>query len=116
MIGMCGLATDTQTLLEKINFRLALYKLNEERDMNPRTLSNLVSTMLYEKRFGPYLIEPIIAGLELETPFICSTDSLGAQTTPSDFVAVGTCKNVRPLDCVSPLLFACDVTESRWCL
>lgn len=30
--------------------------------MSPRVFGNLVATTLYEKRFGPYFSEPVIAG------------------------------------------------------
>jgi len=62
-IGLSGLASDVQTLHERFVFRHKLYKLREERDMKPSTFANLVSSMLYEKRFGPYFAEPVIAGL-----------------------------------------------------
>jgi 20S proteasome subunit beta 3 len=46
--------------------------------MKPITFANLVSTALYEKRFGPYFVTPIVAGLENGVPIICSYDSIGA--------------------------------------
>ena len=49
-IGLPGLATDTQTVLERLRFRTKLYKLREERDMKPSVLSKMVSALLYEKR------------------------------------------------------------------
>jgi 20S proteasome subunit beta 3 len=52
--------------------------LREGRDMKPITFANLVSTALYEKRFGPYFVTPIVAGLENGVPIICSYDSIGA--------------------------------------
>lgn len=35
----------------------------QEREIKPAAFGKLVSTLLYEKRFGPYFIEPVIAGL-----------------------------------------------------
>jgi 20S proteasome alpha/beta subunit len=35
----------------------------QERDIKPAAFGKLVSSLLYEKRFGPYFIEPVIAGL-----------------------------------------------------
>ena len=31
--------------------------------MEPETIQNLISTTMYEKRFGPYFTEPVVAGL-----------------------------------------------------
>ncbi|ORX73153.1 N-terminal nucleophile aminohydrolase [Linderina pennispora] len=43
----------------------------EERIIEPKTFSNLVSHMLYERRFGPYFVEPVIAGLDKDNkPFV----------------------------------------------
>ncbi|XP_042011983.1 proteasome subunit beta type-3-A isoform X2 [Salvia splendens] len=49
-IGLAGLATDTQTLYQRLVFRHKLYHLREERDMKPETFASLVSAVLYEKR------------------------------------------------------------------
>ncbi|GJR23812.1 RNA-directed DNA polymerase, eukaryota, reverse transcriptase zinc-binding domain protein [Tanacetum coccineum] len=54
-------------------------KLREEKDMKPETFASLVSTVLYEKRFGPYFCQHVIAGLgDDDKPFICTMDSIGA--------------------------------------
>lgn len=94
-LGLTGLATDMQTVHEKLKFRLNLFKLREERDIKPSSFANLVSQMLYEKRFGPYFVTPIIAGLEGEgpekRPFICTMDLIGAVCFAKDFVVSGTC-------------------------
>ncbi|KDO80557.1 hypothetical protein CISIN_1g028737mg [Citrus sinensis] len=79
-IGLSGLATDSQTLYQRLVFRHKLYQLREERDMKPETFASLVSALLYEKRFGPYFCQPVIAGLSDEDkPFICTMDSIGAK-------------------------------------
>jgi 20S proteasome subunit beta 3 len=46
--------------------------------MKPSTFANLVSTTLYEKRFSPYFVTPIVIGLEDGKPVICTYDSIGA--------------------------------------
>ena len=49
-VGLPGLAADTLALHEKLKFRMNLYRLREEREMEPHVLSSLLSNMLYEKR------------------------------------------------------------------
>ncbi|KAJ6405345.1 hypothetical protein OIU84_013329 [Salix udensis] len=89
-IGLSGLGTDAQTLYQRLVFRHKLYQLQEERDMKPDTFANLVSAVLYEKRFGPYFCQPVIAGLgDDDKPFICTMDSIGAQELAKDFVVAG---------------------------
>jgi 20S proteasome subunit beta 3 len=91
-VGLAGLATDVQTLHQELQFRLGLYKLEEEREMTPKVFSHLLSQLLYEKRFGPYFIEPIVAGLdENNKPFLSGMDLIGATMQAEDFVVSGTC-------------------------
>eukprot|EP00033_Pygsuia_biforma_P001522 GCRY01001717.1.p1 GENE.GCRY01001717.1~~GCRY01001717.1.p1 ORF type:complete len:206 (+),score=13.79 GCRY01001717.1:128-745(+) len=90
-LGLAGLATDEQSLAQSVHFQTALYELREERQVEPKTFANLFANMLYQKRFGGYFVEPVIAGLGKDNePFVCSTDGIGAKTIPGDFVVGGT--------------------------
>merc|ERR1719409_198963 len=90
-VGLAGLATDVQTMSQLLDFRLKLYTLREERTMQPKIVGNLISSMLYEKRFGPWFVEPVVAGLDKDhIPFICAFDFIGAMSTAPDFVVSGT--------------------------
>lgn len=92
MVGFSGLATDVQTVRNTLEYRLKLYELREERNMSPQTISFLLSTMLYEKRFGPYYMEPVIAALDEDgKPFLSSMDLIGATMEAKDFVVAGNC-------------------------
>ncbi|GIX94646.1 proteasome subunit beta type-3 [Caerostris darwini] len=92
-IGLPGLATDTATVAQKLKFRLNIYELREGRQMTPKVFSSVVSNLLYERRFGPYFVCPVIAGLEYGTwePYICNMDVLGSKDVPNDYVLSGTC-------------------------
>eukprot|EP00002_Diphylleia_rotans_P010865 TRINITY_DN2150_c0_g1_i1.p2 TRINITY_DN2150_c0_g1~~TRINITY_DN2150_c0_g1_i1.p2 ORF type:complete len:205 (+),score=45.43 TRINITY_DN2150_c0_g1_i1:94-708(+) len=91
LLGLTGLQTDMLTFAQKVKFRTNMYKLREERDIRPTVFGNLLVSMLYEKRFGPYFVTPIVAGLEPDnTPFICEYDSIGAINVTTDFVVGGT--------------------------
>jgi len=95
-VGLAGLATDMQTIAQKLNFRHKLYELREERVMKPKVFASMLSSMLYEKRFGPWFIEPVVAGLEdtkdeKNVPFITAMDLIGAPVVTNDFVVGGTC-------------------------
>ncbi len=68
-----------------------MYKLREERDIKPQTFAHMVSQILYGKRFGPYFIEPIVAGLDSNNqPYINVMDLIGAPVLTDDFVVAGT--------------------------
>ncbi|KAI4490514.1 proteasome subunit beta type-3 [Polistes fuscatus] len=92
-VGLPGLSTDSQTVMERLRFRLNLYELKENRKIHPKTFAAMISNLLYERRFGPYFIEPVVAGLDPVTfePFICNMDLLGDLNIPDDFVVGGTC-------------------------
>ncbi|CAI7820147.1 unnamed protein product [Closterium sp. NIES-53] len=90
-LGLAGLGTDVQTLKQRLEFRHKLFALREDRVMPPATFAHLVSSILYERRFGPYFIEPVIAGLEDDgTPFVCATDLIGAYEECPEFGVAGT--------------------------
>lgn len=112
-VGLPGLATDVLTLYallvlpqyisligpihrhEQLRYRLNMYTIKEERTMEPETFIHLVSSTLYEKRWGPYFIEPVLAGMQKTPsgefrPFIASTDLIGCINFAKDFVVAGT--------------------------
>ena len=76
-------------------FRVNMYTIKEEREIEPETFAHLVSSALYERRFGPYFIEPVMAGLQKThdgevKPFIAATDLIGCLNFAKDFVVAGT--------------------------
>mmetsp|Transcript_26716 Transcript_26716/g.31091 ORF Transcript_26716/g.31091 Transcript_26716/m.31091 type:complete len:205 (-) Transcript_26716:97-711(-) len=90
-VGLAGLATDVLTMQNLLKFRQNLYELREDRELTPKVFSNVLSNLLYEKRFGPYFIEPVVAGLdENNQPFLSGMDLIGAPVYTDDFVVTGT--------------------------
>ena len=95
LIGFGGLASDVSTVYEDLRMKADLYKLREDREIKPRTFDSMVSNYLYSKRFGPFFIEPIIAGLEGDDykPFLSGQDLIGCPVFTEDFAVVGTADN-----------------------
>jgi len=91
-LGITGLATDVATVSDLFRYKVNMYRLREERNISPQTLANLVSTTLYERRFGPYFVSPVVAGINHKTgqPFICGFDSIGCIDFAKDFIVSGT--------------------------
>ncbi|CAG8610477.1 16720_t:CDS:2 [Funneliformis mosseae] len=103
-IALPGLATDVQTLSELFRLKCNMYKLREEREIEPLTLANMISSTLYGRRFGPYFCEPIIAGLDKNNkPHIYGMDLIGCLNYPDDFTVAG---------CAEAALFG--MCESLW--
>ncbi|KAJ1438083.1 nucleophile aminohydrolase [Ochromonadaceae sp. CCMP2298] len=91
-IGLTGLASDVLSVNHLLKFRCNLYKLRENREMKPEAFSAMLSSLLYEKRFGPWYTEPVVAGLtEDGKPFLSGMDLIGAPVFANDFVVAGTC-------------------------
>lgn len=72
-----------------------MYTIKEEREIEPEAFTHLVSSTLYEHRFGPYFVEPVMAGLSKTPsgaykPFIAATDVIGCINFAKDFVLAGT--------------------------
>lgn len=90
--GITGLATDVTTLSETFRYKTNLYKLREERPIEPQTFTQLVSSTLYERRFGPYFVGPVVAGINSKTekPFIAGFDLIGCIDEAKDFIVSGT--------------------------
>ena len=91
-LGLTGLATDVSTVSDLMRYKVNMYRLREERQISPQTLANLVSSSLYERRFGPFFVSPVIAGINHTTgkPFICGFDSIGCIDFAKDFIVSGT--------------------------
>ncbi|KAL3172250.1 hypothetical protein MRX96_013224 [Rhipicephalus microplus] len=92
--GLPGFATDTQTVAQRLKFRINLYELRKGRSVTPKTLGSVISNLLYEHRFSPYFVQPIVAGLDSLTnePNICVMNLIGCIDEPTHFVISGTCK------------------------
>lgn len=49
-VGLPGLATDIQTVHQRLKFRQNLYELKEGRRMSPKAFCAMLSNLLYERR------------------------------------------------------------------
>ncbi|KAL7673631.1 hypothetical protein ACOME3_008484 [Neoechinorhynchus agilis] len=88
-IGMCGLSTDINTVHERLKFRTGLYELNEHRPVKPSVVARMLSNFLYEHRFGPYFVNPVVAGLNGDEPHVYQMDIIGCLDEKPDFAIGG---------------------------
>lgn len=93
VLGLTGLRSDQQTFAQKIKFRSDMYRLREKREMSGKACAALIEALLYEARFGPWFVEPVIGSLDRKTGevYLCATDLIGAPCEPEDYVCAGTC-------------------------
>ncbi|KAL3313679.1 Proteasome subunit beta type-3 [Cichlidogyrus casuarinus] len=92
-VGFPGLATDTLTVSQMFDFRKNMYELRENRPLKPRVALSMLSNLLYSRRFGPYFVEPVVAGIDPVTmePFVGTMDLIGCANEANDFSLSGTC-------------------------
>ena len=74
--------------------KVALYELKQAKGIKANTFAHLVSTSLYEKRFGPYFTPPIVVGLDRAAEGYDVTlthyDSIGCLSESDNFATAGT--------------------------
>lgn len=101
-IGFNGLQSDAQTFAQLLTYEVNSYKLRENRDITPEVFASLVRTKQYQHRFGPYFVEPVIAGLnkvrlvlitdsQNGEPFVDAMDTIGAGLFAPKFAVSATC-------------------------
>ena len=54
--------------------------------MKPETFARLVGTTLYEHRWGPFFLMPIVIGLDKGQPLLVNYDSIGTYSGNENFV------------------------------
>jgi len=64
VLGASGCWCDVLSLTRLIQARMKLYKHEHQKDMRPGALAQMLSTMLYGRRFFPYYVSNVIAGLD----------------------------------------------------
>ena len=93
-LALSGLASDRETIFGKLDFRCNIQRMSEERDISVASFTAMLSNMLYERRFGPWFVEPVIAGFDSNNAVqLASMDLIGAISAPKDFVCTGTCED-----------------------
>jgi len=114
LLGLTGLETDCQTFALMMKRIVELYRIKEEIDLTPKLFSNLVSTTLYEKRFGSYYVAPLVVGLDVTKnyePYVCTFDSIGCPSESGQFECQGT--NVEQLLGISESMFRKDMDKEE---
>ena len=93
LMGLSGLATDIHTFSLEMRRKVELYRIRENVDLTPQLYINLVASTLYDHRFGPFYVEPIVVGLDIKDnykPYVATYDSIGCITQSGEFHVAGT--------------------------
>lgn len=71
VLASSGMQTDIAVLHKVLKIRLAQYKFNHRKDMSLTAISQMLSTMLYYRRFQPYYTFNVLGGLDDNGKFSC---------------------------------------------
>jgi len=84
-----GSVADAQRIARIVSVELRLYELQRKVPMSIKAVSTLISNVLWESRYFPYLIQLIIGGVDSTGPRIFSLDPLGGLLEERKIVATG---------------------------
>ena len=61
--------------------KVELYRIKEQIDLTPKLFISLVASTLYEHRWGPYFVSPVVVGIDKEgKSYVSNYDSIGKYT------------------------------------
>jgi len=83
-----GIVADMQILTRNVGAYLNLYTYEREQSVTVRTAAKLMGSMLFERRYFPYLAQTIVGGIDESGPKLFVLDPLGS-VIEDKFTAVG---------------------------
>lgn len=83
-----GLVSDMQNLVREVGVYAKLKELEVKRTLSPHSVAKLMSVIMFERRFAPFITQVILGGID-QKPSVYVLDPLGSVIT-DDYAAVGT--------------------------
>ena len=83
-----GIVADMQILTREVGAYLNIYSYEREQSVTVRTAAKLMGSMLFERRYFPYLAQTIVAGIDESGAKLFVLDPLGS-VIEDKFTAVG---------------------------
>lgn len=83
-----GIVADMQILTREVSAYLRIYSYERELSATVRTAAKLMGSMLFERRYFPYLAQTIVGGIDESGPKLFVLDPLGS-VIEDKFTAVG---------------------------
>ncbi len=82
-IGMtiAGSVGDAQALVRWMQAELRLYNLQNGKHMSVESTATLLSNILFQQKFFPFLVQLVVAGVDENGPSIFNLDPIGGVTT-----------------------------------
>jgi len=83
-----GIVADMQILTREVSAHLNIYSFEREQSVTVRTAAKLMGSLLFERRYFPYLAQTIVGGIDESGPKLFVLDPLGS-VIEDKFTAVG---------------------------
>ena len=83
-----GIVADMQILTREVTAHLNIYSFEREQSVTVRTAAKLMGSMLFERRYYPYLTQTIVGGIDEGGPKLFVLDPLGS-VIEDKFTSVG---------------------------
>lgn len=64
VLGACGFHGDVLTMTKVVEHRLVQFEHDHEKKMSAQSIAQMLSTILYSRRFFPYYVYNILAGID----------------------------------------------------
>lgn len=102
VFGSCGCWCDSLTFNKALHFRLQYYLYENNKPISTVATAQLVSNMLYQKRFFPYYVANMVAGLDSNGQgHVYSYDPVGSTEKHTYRAQGAACSLIQPfLDCI----------------
>ncbi len=87
---IAGVVGDAQELIRILKIQNEIYKMNEDRPLSPKAATSLLSIVLQQNKWAPFLVQLILGGIDGENkPQLYSIDAYGGYTPESKFTSTG---------------------------
>jgi len=83
-----GLIGDMQILMREIAAYTRLYELDNKRSISVRSSAKMLSSILFQRRFFPYITQTIVGGVDEEGPNVYTLDPFGS-VIPDKYAVIG---------------------------
>ncbi len=87
-LAFAGLVSDMQALTREATAYANLYELDHNRPISVKSMSKMISNMLFSRRLMPLLMETVVGGVDEEGPSVYSLDPVGS-LIPDKFITAG---------------------------
>ena len=83
-----GLVSDMQILAKEASAYASIYTYENDRPISVKATAKMVGSLLFQRRFMPYITQTIIGGIDQDGPSIYVLDLLGS-VLPDKYASVG---------------------------